>query len=53
MRAGAPGVSPAEQSAPRDILRTLPFWLIFTASTLGGITNSARTCSGATARWRA
>lgn len=36
-------MSSAEQSAPRDILRTLPFWLIFTASTLGGITNSAST----------
>lgn len=37
MRAGAgtPGA--------RDITRTLPFWLIFTASTLGGITNSAST----------
>jgi MFS family permease len=29
--------------APRDVTRTLPFWLIFTASTLGGITNSAST----------
>lgn len=33
----------AEPSAPRDIVRTLPFWLIFTASTLGGVTNSAST----------
>lgn len=28
---------------PRDVTRTLPFWLIFAASTLGGITNSAST----------
>ncbi|WP_278103608.1 MFS transporter [Microbacterium proteolyticum] len=27
----------------RDITRTVPFWLIFAASTLGGITNSAST----------
>lgn len=36
-------MSASEPPAPRDILRTLPFWLIFTASTLGGITNSAST----------
>ncbi|WP_159499718.1 MFS transporter [Microbacterium sp. 18062] len=33
----------AAAAAPRDIVRTLPFWLIFAASTLGGITNSAST----------
>lgn len=43
MRVGTPSVTGPEQSAPRDILRTLPFWLIFAASTLGGITNSAST----------
>ncbi|MFL2000322.1 MFS transporter [Microbacterium sp. A1-JK] len=33
----------AAEAAPRDMVRTLPFWLIFVASTLGGITNSAST----------
>jgi MFS family permease len=36
-------VTDAAAAAPRDIVRTLPFWLIFAASTLGGITNSAST----------
>ncbi|GAA1688112.1 MFS transporter [Microbacterium sediminicola] len=30
-------------SAPADITRTIPFWLIFAASALGGMTNSAST----------
>ncbi|KAA9106037.1 MFS transporter [Microbacterium rhizomatis] len=33
----------ANDLGTRDITRTVPFWLIFVASTLGGITNSAST----------
>ncbi|MFG6446201.1 MFS transporter [Microbacterium sp. P07] len=43
MPSGVDPVTDAAAAAPRDIVRTLPFWLIFVASTLGGITNSAST----------
>ncbi len=33
----------ATVAASRDVTRTIPFWLIFIASTLGGVTNSAST----------